>query len=204
MSARGAVGVLGGSFDPPHNGHVEMARHSLEELGLARVIVIPAGSPPHKALSGSANAGQRYEMARLAFEELARAELSDMELRRQGRSYTVDTLRELKAARGQEERLYLIMGADMMMTLESWRDFDVIAGLAGIIAYPRGAFGADAIKRRARDISERYGAKCLCADRALPDISSTKVRELLHAGEDVSGIIAPAVLQFILKNEIYR
>ena len=134
------IGIYGGTFNPPHLGHLTAARAVFEMLGLDRLLLIPAGMPPHKAMpTGSPTAAQRLEMTRLAAEQLGlgnRVQTLDMELNREGKSYTADTL-ELLKQQYPEDELWLLMGTDMFLTLQVWRQPEKILALAGIAAFGR-------------------------------------------------------------------
>ena len=131
------IGIYGGSFNPPHKGHMLAAAQCRAALGLERVIVIPAAVPPHKALAdGSPDAQTRLTLTKLAVRGLDGFEVSDMELRREGPSYTVDTLRQL-SAQHPDDVLWLMMGTDMFLTIQTWHDPASIFELAGIAAFGR-------------------------------------------------------------------
>ena len=131
------IGIFGGSFNPPHNGHIEAARQCVERLALDRLIFVPDAAPPHKTLAaGSPTAQQRYEMVRLAARDVPHAEVSDLELQRSGKSYTVDTLRQFQAQYPTDE-LLLLMGTDMFLSFEGWREPDEIARMAQLVCMHR-------------------------------------------------------------------
>ena len=141
------IGIYGGSFNPPHKGHMLAAAQCRAALGLERVIVIPAAVPPHKALAdGSPDAQTRLALTKLAVKGLDGFEVSDMELRREGPSYTVDTLRQL-SAQHPDDALWLMMGTDMFLSFASWREPEQIARLARIVCFARTAVDA-ALKER--------------------------------------------------------
>ena len=133
------IGIYGGTFNPPHKGHMLAAAQCRAALGLERVLVIPAAVPPHKALfDGSPDAATRLRMTELAVQGLDGFEVSDVELRREGPSYTVDTLREL-SAQHPGETLSLMMGTDMFLSFADWREPEQIAQLAQIVCFARTA-----------------------------------------------------------------
>ena len=137
------IGIYGGSFNPPHKGHMLAAAQCRAALGLERVIVIPAAVPPHKALAdGSPDAQTRLALTKLAVRGLDGFEVSDLELRREGPSYTVDTLRQL-SAQHPDDALWLMMGTDMFLSFASWREPEQIAHLAQIVCFARTAVNAD-------------------------------------------------------------
>ena len=134
------IGIYGGTFNPPHLGHITAAKAVFQMLELDRLLLIPAGIPPHKAMpEGSASADQRLEMTRLAGEQLdlgGKVQVLDLELKREGRSFTVDTLETLKEQYPDDE-LWLLMGTDMFLTLQAWKNPEKILSLAGIAAFGR-------------------------------------------------------------------
>ena len=134
------IGIYGGTFNPPHRGHLTAAAAVVSMLKLDKLLLIPASIPPHKALpEGSSTAEQRLEMTRLAGEQLGlggKVETLDIELRRGGKSYTSDTLVELKALYPDDE-LWLLMGADMFLSFQTWHEPEKVASLAGIAAFGR-------------------------------------------------------------------
>ena len=134
------IGIYGGTFNPPHLGHLTAAECVFRMLKLDKLLLIPAGLPPHKALpAGSPTAEQRLEMTRLACEQLGlgeQAEVLDIELRREGKSYTSDTLAAIHE-RWPDAELWLLMGTDMFLTLQAWHEPETILKLAGIAAFGR-------------------------------------------------------------------
>ena len=179
------IGVYGGSFNPPHLGHVKAALACREELGLDRVLVIPASVPPHKALaSGSASAQERLRLTRLAFSDLPGFEVLDLELRREGKSYTADTLRELKAQYPKDD-LFLMMGTDMFLSFQDWYRPAEIAECARLVCFSR--YDADeknraALEKQALALEQAFGQKPILLQNDCLDISSTEVRRLVFFG----------------------
>ena len=197
------IGIYGGTFDPPHLGHMEAARAAVAALGLDKLIFIPAKQPPHKTLSAeSAAAEQRLAMTRLMADGLRLpgvAEASDMELNRPGKSYTVDTLRVLKEQYPQDE-LWLLMGTDMFLSLQTWREAETIMKLAGIAAFARTeSDSGEMMTIQGRYLNETYGAKvCIVQLPEIREISSTQVRAH-KSGEG----LWPPVWGYILRNGLY-
>ena len=196
-------GILGGTFNPIHNGHLTMARIARAELRLDSILLIPTGVPPHKA--PPSNGEHRLNMTRLAAAELDCCEVSDIEVRREGSSFTYITLSELHARFPQDEFIF-IMGADMMCSFSHWRRPDMIVELARLAVVPRpGASGAsdkallDAIDAARRD----FGAHITLLRESGPDISSTQIRAKVARGEDISTLVPHAVAHYILENGLY-
>ena len=113
------IGIFGGTFSPPHNGHLQAAKAFMEQMWLDILYVIPTALPPHKEMEIPVSAQHRLEMCRLAFSGMEGVYVSDMEIQRGGKSYTVETLRELT---GEDRRLFFLCGTDMMLTLDRWRE----------------------------------------------------------------------------------
>ncbi len=177
------IGVYGGSFNPPHLGHVRAAQACKRALGLDRVLVIPASIPPHKQMaSGSATAMERLKLTQLAFSQLPGFEVLDMELRREGKSYTVDTICALKAQYKQSD-LYLMMGTDMFLSFQDWYRPEEIAKNARLVCFSR--YDADAKNResllkQADTLEAQFGERPVLLENDCFDISSTEARRLLR------------------------
>jgi nicotinate-nucleotide adenylyltransferase len=174
------VAIFGGSFNPPHLGHVDAARCALETLKPDKLLIVPAGEPPHKTLpGGSPGAGERLRMAELAFGELPRTEITDLELRRPGKSFTSDTLEEIAALYPGEE-LILVMGTDMLLTMERWHSFRRIMELAALAAFPREEGEREALERAAAHLTESYGARVTLLPKTPLAMNSTDLRDQLR------------------------
>ena len=179
------IGVYGGSFNPPHLGHVRAAQICKEKLGLDKVLVIPASLPPHKQLAGgSASAQQRLELTQLAFSGLDGFEVLDLELQREGKSYTVDTICEIKEQYAKDE-LYLMMGTDMFLSFQDWYRPEDIAKRARLVCVSRyDADGKDPqqLMQQAEELEARFAAKPVVLTDDCFEISSTETRRLLFFG----------------------
>lgn len=199
------IGIYGGTFDPPHWGHITAARAAMEQLKLDRLVLIPDRVPPHKALpEGSASPEQRLEMAALATAELGRrAEVSDRELRRSGPSYTSDTLAELRREH-PEDTLWLLMGSDMFLSLQTWHAPEEIMALARIAPFSREAEDESAAFAAQQSRLERaYGAQIrIVQNPEVRELSSTEVRAALAAGRG-SDLLPPAVYGYVLREHLY-
>lgn len=199
------IGIYGGTFDPPHWGHITAARAAMEQLKLDRLVLIPDRVPPHKALpEGSASPEQRLEMAALAAAELGkRAEVSDRELRRSGPSYTSDTLAELRREY-PEDALWLLMGSDMFLSLQTWHAPEEIMALARIAPFSREAEDESAAFAAQQSRLERaYGAQIqIVQNPEVRELSSTEVRAALAAGRG-SDLLPPAVYGYVLREHLY-
>ena len=199
------IGVYGGTFDPPHWGHITAARAAMEQLKLDKLVLIPDRVPPHKALpEGSASPEQRLEMATLAAAELGkRAEVSDRELRRSGPSYTSDTLAALRREY-PEDTLWLLMGSDMFLSLQTWHAPEEIMALARIAPFSREAEDeSETFAAQQARLEREYGAQiCIVQNPEVRELSSTEVRAALAAGRG-SDLLPPAVYGYVLREHLY-
>ena len=199
------IGIYGGTFDPPHWGHITAARAAMEQLKLDRLVLIPDRVPPHKALpEGSASPEQRLEMAALAAAELGkRAEVSDRELRRSGPSYTSDTLAELRREH-PEDTLWLLMGSDMFLSLQTWHAPEEIMALARIAPFSREAEDeSETFAAQQSRLERAYGAQIqIVQNPEVRELSSTEVRAALAAGRG-SDLLPPAVYGYVLREHLY-
>ena len=202
------IGIYGGTFNPPHLGHLTAAECVFRMLKLDKLLLIPAGLPPHKELpQGSATAEQRLEMTRLACEQLGlgdRAEVLDMELRREGKSFTSDTLKEIHQ-RWPEAELWLLMGTDMFLTLQAWHEPQTIFNLAGVAAFGRTEEDTEELFSIQREFLYKTYENVRIFTMTIPgvvDVSSTELRQRLEKGEG-GHLLAPAVHGYILRNGLY-
>ena len=201
------TGILGGSFNPVHNGHLEMAIKAAEQFGLDKVLLMVAARPPHKQIEGGAYANVRYGMVCAAIKEKNNSILipCDLEVRREGASYTVDTLEALKAAHPEDE-LYLILGEDMIKNFPTWRCPERISELAHIIAVKRiesnDASETD-FEGEVQRLKNDYGADVLTADFTVGDISSTDIRRRVKNAEPIVGLVPYSVEKIIYENALY-
>ena len=185
-----AIGIFGGTFNPPHLGHLRLARAFAERFSLARVLVIPTFVPPHKQSPDLADAGTRVRMCELLFGE-APFEVSTMEISRGGRSYTVETLEALHAQYPQEA-LFLLIGSDMLRSFDTWHRAQDIRKLCTVCA---------AVREKG-DRLDANGA-VLLEDFEPIEISSTEVRERVRLGQDVTDVVGKAVAACIAENGLY-
>ncbi|MCI9610214.1 MAG: nicotinate (nicotinamide) nucleotide adenylyltransferase [Oscillibacter sp.] len=202
------IGVYGGAFNPPHLGHITAARAVSGLLKLDKLLVIPTGHPPHKTLPpGSPGPEQRLELTRLAMEQTGLGEgieVLDLELRREGSSYTADTLAHLRE-RYPEDELWLLMGADMFLTLQTWHEPERILSLAGVAAFGRTEADTEELFSVQREYLCRRYPQARIFTLSIPgvvDVSSTELRKRLAEGEG-GDLLAPAAYGYILREKLY-
>ena len=197
------TGIYGGTFNPIHNGHLHIVEEFRRGLGLDRVLLIPTRVPPHKAAPDLASAGERFAMCRLAAQGKPWLELSDIEMRREGKSYTAETLEELSALYPQDQ-FYLLMGEDMFLTLGRWYRPETIFSLASVCTTPRSPDGLDALRQKALEYTGQFQARCFLEHIPYLPISSTHVRQAGARGEDVSGLVPQGVAAYMKERGLYR
>ena len=204
------IGIYGGSFNPPHLGHMAAAESAAKYLGLDELLLIPAGIPPHKMLSAdAAGADDRLAMTRLMGEQIAldtgvKVTVSDMEIARGGKSYTADTLRILHEEHPDDE-LWLLMGSDMVLTFQYWYKPDEIVRYAGLCAFGRTEKdGEELFAPQRKYLGQRFpGSRIVTMTLPnLVDVSSTELRARIPKRE-TDGLLAPAVLGYIYRKHLY-
>lgn len=196
------VGLFGGTFDPPHLGHERVASDVADALDLDRVLWVPAGAPPHKSDQALAPPASRLAMVRAAVTADARFEASAIEIERPGPSYTVDTLRALRAELGDAE-LYVILGADQYRALGEWREPEEILRLGRLAVMDRGGASArDA--RPAALAATTLERRAVFVPVTRVDLSSTGVRAAIASGAGTAGMVSEAVRRIIDRERLYR
>jgi nicotinate-nucleotide adenylyltransferase len=215
QAARGnRIGILGGTLDPIHVGHVEAALAAKHALGLSSVIVMPARVPPHRQHGPSASTFHRFAMAALAVNGVPGVSVSDEELCAEGPSYTALTLERL-AARGLERsRIFFITGADAFAEIETWYRYPTVLDLAHFVVISRPGVPVESLADRLPQLRDRLGAAGAAAaapegptiflvDAPTPDVSSTDIRRRLRLGESVHGLVPQLVETHILQHRLY-
>jgi len=187
------LGILGGTFDPPHNGHIAIARAALKECNLQKIIFIPAKYPPHKPIEKVTSEPDRLNMLKLAVKDHAEFEVSDIELKRDGLSYTIETLREIRK-RNPGIEIVFIIGADNISEMESWFKPDEILNTATVVAFNRPGFAP----------AGRFKSLIKMFKMPPVNISSTEIREKVKAGKTVSELVPIAVNDYLRNNSLYK
>lgn len=194
------LGVLGGTFDPIHLGHIALAEWAADCAGLERVVLVPAGTPPHRG-QATAPAADRLQMCRLAVAGHPRLEVSDVELRRNGPSYTADTLKVLASEHPGAE-LYLILGWDAARELRAWHRPDEVLSLATLVVASRPGYQAPS----EADL-EQAGidpARVKLCGVGTPEVEASDIRRLLEAGRSLDGLVDPTVEAYLRRKGLYE
>ncbi len=197
------LAIFGGTFSPPHIGHVKAAEAFVSAVKPDKLLILPSAIPPHKAPVSGASAKDRLEMCRLAFSHIPVAEVSDMEIRRTGKSYTVLTLSELASP---EWELCMLVGTDMFLSLDTWYQAEEIFNLTEIAVIRRENEQENkaALLEKCEEYRRRYGARIRFVDSPATPLSSSEIREALRAGRGCGGDLLPAVEEYIKTWQLYR
>jgi nicotinate-nucleotide adenylyltransferase len=218
------TGILGGTFDPIHLGHLALADAALEALALDRVLLLPSRVPPHRSHEPSASPFHRFAMAALAAAGHPRLMVSDVELLREGPSYTADTLRALHAEGHAPASLYFLTGADAFAEIATWREFPGVLNLAHFVVCARPGSPLAAVAARVPEVASRRVTFVGSHERTLPGtpstdeahrtrvwflntdtpaVSSTEIRAARRAGRPVTGLVPPEVDHYIRRHGLY-
>lgn len=196
------LGVLGGTFDPPHKGHLLIARKAIEQLGLAQVLFAPTRQPPHKLRNNITPIEQRIEMVRLAIAPHPRFVLSRVDVDRAGPTYTVDTMRLLREQFGDSAELFFIMGMDSLANILTWRAPAQLIQLCKLAVFPRPGFVAN-LEALELEIPGLRARVVLLAAPAL-DIAASDLQARVRAGQSIAHLVPEAVARYIAEQRLYR
>jgi len=204
------IGILGGTFDPIHSGHLDLAAAAERALGLTEIVVVPAHVPPHRS-APLASAFHRFAMAAIAIAGPSAWRVSDMELREAGRSYTANTLRRFNGRGVPPSELFFIAGADAFAEIGTWYDYPAILDLANFAVVSRPGFPADEIRRRMPELGARVANAVsggrepliILIDAVTADVSSSAIRHRVANGESIAGLVPAGVQQHIEQHGLY-
>jgi len=196
------IGVMGGTFDPIHNGHLAVAREVSRRLGMERVIFVPAGQPWLKSARPVTPAAHRFEMVRLAVRRYRHFEVSRIEIDRAGPTYTIDTIQQMQAELGRGHEFHFITGWDSLQQLPRWREAVALVRLCRLVAVPRPGVAAPDVGSLETAIPGIAG-RLLLLDRPRIDISSTEIRERVARGESIAAMVPKAVERYIRDHGLY-
>ena len=197
------VGIYGGAFSPIHVGHVAAAKAFMEQMWLDVLFVIPTGKSPHKEISTGASDADRLEMCRRAFKGVEGVIVSDIEIRREGVSYTVDTLRSLE---DDDRRLFMLCGTDMILTLDTWHEPDEIFRLSYPVYIRRESDESldDRLIAKVTEYRNKYGKNVVKIKAPAIEVSSSEIRHKISNGEDISGLVPESVAEYIKEKGLYK
>ena len=189
--------LFGGTFDPPHIGHLIIAESILSDLDINKIIFIPSSIPPHKPLHSYSSASSRVEMLQISIKGTPAFQISDIELNRPGASYSVDTIKQIKSQMSlSKEELYFVIGGDSLIEFQMWKNPHEILSLAQVIIAPRPSFTKDMVK-------PEFLEQVQFLDTPQIDISSSMIRERVREKKSIRYYVIPEVLEYIQEKRLY-
>ena len=197
------IGIMGGTFDPIHNGHLIVAEYARTNLKLDKVIFIPSSVHPFKNNGNISSGTDRKNMVELSIESNPYFQISTMELDRVGTSYTVDTIKELKDIY-KEDDIYFIMGADIIFEIEKWKDFNILIEISKFILFFRPGKYELKSEEKLKDLRSKYNVDITLIESPLIEISSTEIRNRINNNLSVKYLVHDKVEKYILENSLYR
>ena len=194
------TGVLGGTFDPIHLGHIAAADAAQQALSLDSILLMPSRIPPHRAAPTTASAEDRYAMAHLAAQERAGWTASRVEIDRNGPSYSYDTLLELGKPPSD---VFFILGADAFAEIATWSRYPAILDLANFVVVSRTGITLDSLRARVPSAFDRKDTRVILVEARTPDVSSTEIRRRVRAAESITGLVPDSVAHYITTHHLY-
>lgn len=210
------LGILGGTFDPIHLGHLRLAEEAGEAFDLEKVYLIPAASPPHKGRRAITSFFHRFEMTKLGVEGSPRLVAFDVEARRQGLSYSIETLKEFHRLYPSRLELFFILGTDAFLEIETWKNYRELFDYAHFLVVQRPGIPAGKVQDHLLSLGLEFGKQgenryvgssgneVICIEATLMDISSTAIREKAAAGKSLRYLVPESVRGYILKHGLYE
>ena len=198
------IGVFGGTFDPVHYGHIYLARQAVTECGLDHLFVTPAAAQPFKQEQTCAAGRHRFNMAVIAFEDDERISVSDIELKKDGVSYTIDTLKEMRAGYGKEAEIFFILGADAFLKIERWKDADELLKGFSFIVGTRPGYRQEELFELTERLNKIYNNNIMKINNKQTDVSSTEIKQAINSGGGLLRLLPPGVERYIDSNGLYR
>lgn len=197
MTSLRKIGILGGTFNPVHSGHLHLAQLCFDELCLDKILVIPTNIPPHKSADNIVENHHRVNMLKLAFEGFNNVEISDIELKKQGKSYTIDTLLTLKEKYPNNE-LFLIVGGDMFLCFEKWKDYKKILSLCTVCTAPREDNEYNSLIAYQNILDPQHNKTIIFNSNVL-SVSSSEIRNNIDCA-----LIPSKVKEYIIQEGLYN
>lgn len=198
------IGLMGGTFDPIHYGHLVAAEEARINFNLSKVIFIPAGNPPHKKDYKVTDSEHRYIMTALAVNSNPYFEVSRVEVDREGYTYTVDTLKWFREKYDNSVELFFISGADAILDILTWRKVEEVLKYCTFIAATRPGYTSEQLERKVKEVKNLYGKEIFILEVTGMAISSTDIRKKVKNGQSIKYLVPEAVEYYIIKNNLYR
>jgi len=203
MSASRRLGLLGGTFDPIHLGHLDAADAARRALQLDEIWLIPSSDPPHRRADPLASGYHRFALVALAIQDNDALRASDIELTRGGPSYTIDTLRAVARRGWQPSQIFFILGSDAFAEIATWREFPAVLDAANFAVIARPGTTLDAAAARTPSLRERIGTSIFLVEARTRDVSSSAIRARLSARQPIGDLVPAAVARYIAAHDLY-
>ncbi|AOR22690.1 nicotinate-nucleotide adenylyltransferase [Clostridium taeniosporum] len=194
-------GIIGGTFDPIHYGHLYIAYEAMKQLNLDNVIFMPTGNPPHKEGKKVTDALIRYEMVNKAIKDFPKFSISNYEIEKKGFSYTYETLEYFK---NDDIELFFITGADCLMDIETWEKTDEILSLCNLVTFSRGGFSNKKLIKQKEYIEKKYNVNITVLALKKLEISSTDIRERIRSDKRIDFFVPKSIIELIKNNNLYK
>ncbi|MBN2852170.1 MAG: nicotinate (nicotinamide) nucleotide adenylyltransferase [Clostridia bacterium] len=198
------VGIVGGTFNPIHNGHIDMATHAYVNHGLDDILILPSGNPPHKDQQDLLDGSDRFEMCLLACMDHDHLLVESLELERKGTTYTIDSLQYYNDVYHLKDSLYYIIGGDTVLQLTSWREYQKVFKACRFIAFLRKGFDNDEILQCAEDLKKKFSLDIVFDETEIPDISSTDIRNRVRNKQSIKELVPERVEKYIYEHGLYK
>lgn len=196
--------ILGGTFDPIHSGHIKTAKSILALTDVEKILFIPLGNPPHKNENNVSSALHRLNMLRLAVEGEKDFLISTMEIDRSGKTYTIDTIKELRKLLGKEKKFFFIIGTDELLLINTWRNYEELLKICSFIAVTRPGYKDTLLEKDVNFLTQKYSADIHIVEIPPVNVSSSEIRENIKNGISTKDFVNEKVLKYIKKNNLYK
>lgn len=201
--SKNKIGIIGGTFDPIHNGHLIIAENSRKTFNLDKVIFMPAGIPPHKRDKDISSNLHRYNMTLLAINSNQYFLISDLELKKEGISFTIDTIKYLKSIY-EDTDIYFILGSDSLFQIDKWKDYEELLTLCHFVVAKRPSYNNQELENKVDKLNSLYNSSIHIVEGPVLEVSSSDIRERVRRGDSISYLVPRSVEEYIYKHGLYR
>ena len=201
--SKNKIGIIGGTFDPIHNGHLIIAENSRKTFNLDKVIFMPAGIPPHKRDKDISSNLHRYNMTLLAINSNQYFLISDLELKKEGISFTIDTIKYLKSIY-EDTDIYFILGSDSLFQIDKWKDYEELLTLCHFVVAKRPSYNNQELENKVDKLNSLYNSSIHIVEGPVLEVSSSDIRERVRRGDYISYLVPRSVEEYIYKHGLYR
>lgn len=196
--------ILGGTFDPVHTGHIEIAKSVLKQTGAEKILFIPSGNPPHKDEKTVTDKFHRLKMLNMAVEGQKDFVVSTIEIDREGKTYTIDTIRELREIFGDDVKFFFIMGADALHYIYMWKDFEELLKICSFAAVTRPGYRTAELEKDVDILTNKYGGDIHIIEIPPVNVSSSEIRDNIKSDVSIKDMVNSNVYDYIVKNRLYK